>query len=271
MMNDIQENLLEIMTDVDAALRKGGVFYTMYSGTALGAARHHGFIPWDDDMDIVVKAEDLDAFKDALAKYLPEGKYYLQEPLSIDWANSFYKIKLNNSTGVERSHLHTRMHQGLFIDVFPAREYPNGKFRRKMYEFLLFCQKGVRVLSFRNYGKPRRDIIQKPITAVHRLLLRMMAGLCEKDCRYYRVDYVGEPYPILDKKIFEDALDWDFEGHQFKLIRDYDYVLTQMYGDYMTLPPEEKRVGHHNVFFDRNIDYKDWLERYFREHPDEKR
>ena len=260
LMNDIQDGLLEMLTDIDAALRKNGVQYSLDSGTAIGGVRHHGFIPWDDDADLIVKECDLERFENAI-KNLPEEKYYLQRPFSTDWSNSFYKIRLNSSTAIEESHLGTRMHQGLFVDVFVARNYPKGKFRQKIYELLLLCQRGLRRISFHNYGKPRRDGIQSLLYSMQRRVIKTMAFICEKDSPYYHLDY-GNPYPPILKKDFEECIDCDFEGTKLRLFKGYDRILTTLYGDYMTPPPEDKRVGGHLIAYERNIDYKVWLKEH---------
>lgn len=259
-MNEIQTGLLEILTDIDAALRKNGVQYSLDCGTALGCVRHRGFIPWDDDADLLVKECDLVRFEKAL-EGLPEGKYFLQRPFSIDWSNSFYKVKMNNTTAIEESHLGTRMHQGLFVDVFVARNYPKGRFRQGIYEFLLLCQRGLRRISFRNYGKPKRDGIQSLLYSAQRAVIRMMGRICEKDSPYYHLDH-GTPDPPILKEDFAECEDRDFEGCRLSLYKGYDHILTENYGDYMTPPPENERVGGHLIAYSRDVDYKVWLKEH---------
>lgn len=259
-MNDIQKGLLEIIVDIDEVLKKNNVKYSLYCGTAIGAVRHKGFIPWDDDMDIVIHESELDSFKNALND-LPPGKYFLQEPFSIDWANSFYKIKMNGTAAIEKSHIDTRMHQGLFIDVFIARRYPRGSVRKKFYDSFLFFQKAIRRASFLTYGKPILNPVQHLMHAIHKADVKMMSMVCEKDTDLCRVDYVGGNCPILKRDVFQDLIEVDFEGKPLSLISDYDRVLRLIFGDYMTPPPEKDRVGGHIVAFSMDEDYTVWLEK----------
>ncbi len=260
-MDAIQRGLLEIITDADRAFRECGIDYSLAYGSALGAVRHKGFIPWDDDMDIVILDTDEPRLREVM-EHLPEGKYFLQEPLSVDWANSFYKLKLNGSTAIEESHLDTRMHQGLFVDIFIARTCPDPGFRRRLYMALEYAQRGLRVLCFKNCGKPRRDILQRVLFWFYRRDLGMRRRLCRKTDRYVHMDEPTGAREVFERSLMESMTDLEFEGVPLRVVSDYDGYLTRVYGDYMTLPPENERVGKHIMAYDRDKDYKDWLIEY---------
>ena len=262
-INAIQEGLLEIMEDVDRAFREAGVEYTLAYGTLIGAVRHKGFIPWDDDIDIMILCSD-EKRLDEVCDHLPGGKYFLQRPFSTDWANSFYKLKLNGSTAIEESHLGTRMHQGLFIDIFVARRCPKPGIRRKMYFALEYFRRGIKLLCFRNYGKPRRDWLQGFLYWLFRCNLKMADMLCRDSDGFYHMDEPKGNHEIAPKEMMESMSDIGFEGRTFRSVTDYDSWLRITMGDYMQLPPEEERVGTHLIAYDRNLDYKDWLEEHYK-------
>lgn len=252
------------MKDVDKAFREAGVVYTLAYGTLIGAVRHKGFIPWDDDVDIIILYPDEKRLDDVMA-HLPEGKYYLQKPFSTDWANSFYKLKLNGSTAIEESHLGTRMHQGLFIDIFVARRCPKPGIRRKLFFTLEYMRRGNRLLCFTNYGKPRRDWFQRILYWMFRCNLKMADMLCRDSDGYYHLDESQEGHQIIPKDMMEDYSDIGFEDGIFQAVTDYDGWLRIIYGDYMQLPPEEERVGSHLIAYDRNMDYTEWLAHHYKD------
>ena len=256
---DVHEGLLEMMTDLDAVLRKNGVNYSLMYGTAIGAVRHKGFIPWDDDLDIVILDDQRELFEESL-KDLPEGKYFLQKPLTQDWPNAFYKFRLNNSTAIEEAHLRARYHQGLFIDVFLARRCPAPGLKRRLYLAIEVAQRGVRIASFVTIGRRWLNWLQWILFWMYRGGTRIMRFLASKNEDYLYFDEPTGCREIFPRKLVEDTMDIEFEGRTFRLVRDYDTILTYSFGDYMTPPPEEERkVKQHLIAYDRNRDYRDWF------------
>ncbi len=257
-MNEIQEALLEMMVDIDAVMRKHDVDYFMSDGTVLGAVRHKGFIPWDDDADLIIKRKDVKGFLGAMEELEASGKYYLQRPLSTDWPYLFYKVRLNGSTAIEDKFVNTRVHQGLFIDVFVLEAYPNSGFRRKLYEGMMLGVRGFQGLCDGRMGKRWFNPILWMMKRFVSLMNRMMDMVCEKDNRWCCVR-ISNSYGFFNIEDFEETVDMEYEGHMFKAMNGYDGYLKVCYGDYMTPPPEDKRVGEHLTFFDRNLDYREWL------------
>ena len=256
-MNEVQENLLRMMVDLDRVLREHKVYYALEYGTALGAVRHKGFIPWDDDLDVAIRREDVDRFREAV-KDLPKGEYYLQEPLSIDWMNQFFKLRKNGTTAIEPDHLNTRMHQGLFIDVFILEKYPDSRFRRLLYNTVMTTEHILQTISFKTYGKPGLDWLQKLFVKSVNLTDKLLDMLPEDHTEYltYRL---GAFKILIRSRYAEGTTEVEFEGHTFSTFRDIPDRLTDYYGDYMELPPEDQRVGDHLSVFRADMDYKDWL------------
>ena len=257
-MNDVQSAILEMMIDFDAVMRKHGVDYSISDGTALGAVRHKGFIPWDDDADLSVLRKDVPKFLEAMEDLESSGKYFLQRPLSIDWPYVFYKVRLNNSTAIEDKFVNTRMHQGLFIDIFIADPYPNSKIRRGVHGMLMFIQHCFQTICDYRMGKRWFDPILKIVGISVKVLNKMMDMVVEKDYRWYcnrNTNY----HRVFYREDMDETIETEFEGHSFRMMKGYDRYLKELYGDYMTPPPEDQRYGEHLSFFDKEMDYKDWL------------
>lgn len=240
----IQSYLLEMLVDVDKVMRESNVPYSLDGGTALGAIRHKGFIPWDDDVDIMIFDRDEEAFLKAVDK-LPKGKYSLIRPFSLDWPFTFYKIKLNGTEAIEVDQGSARIHRGLSIDVFVYKDFPMSSVRKRLYYLFMFFNRAIERMYRLCYGKKWKDPFQTILRTVLKANYRIVGMTAEKDTKKTLCYVSFLPKNIeYDKDKINDTIDVDFEGHKFKLFADYDYYLSTFYGDYMQLPPEDKRKRH---------------------------
>ena len=120
-MNAHQKLLLEMLKDLDAVCRRHGIPYQLFSGTALGAVRHQGFIPWDDDLDIVMLRRDYERFFTEASGDFDEKLYFVQREFTEHWPMQFSKLRRNGTTCMEKYHpKDPKMHQGVYIDIFPC-------------------------------------------------------------------------------------------------------------------------------------------------------
>lgn len=257
-MNEIQTVLLDMMIDVDKKLHSENIFYYLDSGNALGAVRHKGFIPWDDDIDICILRKDVKRFVKAIKSM--DG-YYLQEPYSIDWPYLFYKIRKNNTTAIEKTWVDTRMHQGLFIDVMVMEDYPNSKTARRLYDWIVGKLVVLGDLT-RDHSPSKRDIIFSTVSIVSKILNVVLDVISLGDCDYVTQRTFFKSTNTYCKKYINNTYYADYETYQLPLPSGNDELLKMKYGDYMKLPPENKRVGPHLIFFSKDIDYREYLSKF---------
>lgn len=232
---DIDEKhkiLLEIMLDIDRFCRENNVLYTISAGTMLGAVRHGGFIPWDDDADLFMLREDFDRF---LKIYRSDRFHLLHKTDSKDeyMASGFIKIS-DPETFVDSRR--TRSKFGVSVDIFPLDAVPvNPKEQREFMH---------KVMSAHNrlHHRQLRDIVSIIKSYRHstqwwwdRVYQLTHSGRYDDSPMVAQVIGTDNYRTILDKKCFDNLIDYDFEGHKFLGIANAHEYLTMLYGaDYMT-------------------------------------
>jgi len=255
-MDRLQNMLLDILLDVDEILTKHGIPYYLFFGTALGAVRHNGFIPWDDDIDICIHKEDEQRFVEALAD-LDTETYFLQKRRTGTWHEDFYKVRKNGTTFIEYAFLGLDIHQGAFIDIFVLDSIPEKGIRKHMYNAAMWAYLKAQGSYYMTAGYP---VLEKISLFFERNLYKFMDIFCNvpgspvisvrkgKRRRVWKRDSFGEPKLC------------DFEGHSLPIPNDPDAVLTEDFGDYMTLPPENERIHGHTAvsFVDLDKDYTEY-------------
>lgn len=250
---------IELLKAFLEVCRKLNLRYYLVGGTLLGAVRHQGFIPWDDDIDLAMPREDYEVFLREGQKYLPE--YYFLQSLYSEPAYhlNFAKIRDSRTTFVEYAVRNRNINHGVFIDVFPLDAYPEEeKARAAMDRF-------QQVFKYR-----LRSEVEIPEASRHgavtELGLRAVSGLTKLRYPSYRkalevrermhknasggtvwANYCGAwgKKEIMPADWYAEGVSLTFEGLTVMGPKHYDKWLTQVYGDYMQLPPVEKRVGHH--------------------------
>lgn len=237
-----QERMLELLCEIDRICKKHGIRYWLSSGTLIGAVRHGGFIPWDDDLDIEMMREDYDRLMDILPTELP-STMALQNHRTDHTYFFFYAKVRDRRSLLSEGNNYDRMwkEQGIYIDIFPLEYQPisihkiSEKTAGHMYKIWRTCTDdnlGIRKVM-RLFHFNRRFVFP---------LLRLLCSISGTDVI---TSGMGIPYhnPRFAKDIFPLAT-LKFEGREFPVPHNYDHMLRLMYGDYMHLPPEERITTH---------------------------
>lgn len=266
-INELQKIQLSMLKDFDAVCQKHRISYQLFSGTALGAVRHKGFIPWDDDIDVVMLREDYERFFNSASKELDSNKYYVQREFSEHWPMFFSKLRLNGTTYIEKYHSHdARIHQGIYIDIFPSDNLSDSRLMQKLQ---YIASKIVIAKSLYARGYETNSTVKKCFMQFCRILpTEPFKRLCirRNDSSSLKVHTFfggGKKFErsIFLREWFEQSVKMRFEDSEFPVSAHYDEMLRVMYGDYMIMPTLEQRVcKRHAAIVDINKPYTFHLE-----------
>lgn len=268
-IRDVQGKILEVMKYIDRVCRKNGIDYFIMGGTALGAVRHGGFIPWDDDLDIFMTPQEYEKFKAAMATD-SDPKFVLQEWRTVKNYLEYAKVRMNGTTFIEESLKDRRdLHQGIYVDIMMLHKVPQSSFIQK---WVYYESKFVTLyaLSQRNW-KPKSKGQAIVLGLLKVLPCQMIAKVCYK--RIYKYDGMTDGYSycywitpakfhqgLFSRDFFEEPIDVPFEDAKLygsKHIKEY---LSYRYGDYMKLPSEAaQKAAVHAKIYDTEKDYKEYL------------
>lgn len=261
----VQDIQLEILLEFDRICKKNNIKYCLFAGTLLGAIRHNGFIPWDDDVDVCMLREEYEKFLIACKKDLSDG-YFLQDyNTDKNYPHQFAKLRKNNTLYVEERLSDLEIHHGIFIDIFPFDNIEpdklTGKIQRNLLNILRIinsCRSKALIYSTKNNLKKYLRVciyyVVKlfPKNIMDKLITKIACIFNDKETELVGELSISTSKDLynrfsLKKSVFYDTIEWEFEGYKFPVPREYDYVLTKNYGDYMTPPPPEKQKPHHYV------------------------
>ena len=263
----VHEANLKLLKEIDRICRKYRIQYMLDSGTLLGAVRHKGFIPWDDDADVVFTRPNYEKFLKVAERELPKGMTLLR-PQDIRGGRVFYDFNtriLYDNSRVHEDNAQMRFYEGklnhLWVDLFVLDRLPEGKFGAFFAKFLQKVVYGMAIghrdqIDFSKYSladKVRVGVLSTVGKLIPMpFLIKLQTVLAAKDWkkkpdkRYYsnyQPDYL---YVTLDADWCEETVDLEFEDTVLMAPKGYDHVLTWIYGDYMKLPPKEKQVPAHS-------------------------
>lgn len=256
-LEKMKEIELQMLVEFIKICKHHDLRYFLLGGTALGAVRHKGFIPWDDDIDVGMPREDYMKFLKAAETELPAPLFLQHAGTDPFYAANFAKIRNSETTFIEQTVQNFPINHGVYIDVFPLDGTSDHPRMRKLWFKLL---RWINIpLSSIYYLPEQEGRWQRRLSHILYKLIpgdyTMLRGWREKImCRYPYQDaevianYCGAwgMKEVMPRSVFGRGVVGSFDGVDVILPEDWDQYLTRLYGDYMTPPPPEKRVSHHN-------------------------
>ena len=261
---------LKILDKITEICNKHNLKYYLAFGSALGAIRHSGFIPWDDDIDIQMPLDDLIKFKEICKKEL-SSEFYVQDKLTDKYYYNYWtKIGLENTTWMPKARL-VNCKYGICVDIFPifkSKDTEEDKKRIEKYtKVMLRTTAKYYVINNKEYSFGKR--------LVHRLIPRFINNMMHRYA-LNKLNIKGDDYDSLvvtsmdnnrniyfKKDIIIGNKKLEFEKRKLFVPNDIDAYLKVFYGDYMKLPPKNKRYGHdtgNDIIYDFDKSYKEYME-----------
>lgn len=271
-IKEIQKKLLEILLYFKDFCQKCHLGFVLAGGTCLGAVRHKGFIPWDDDVDVFMLREDYEKLQRLWHKYADTSRYEcVRSNEHINIHHTATEIKDCNTTFINKHSVDLDINQGLMIDVIPLDGVADKPFSRglQMADAMMYCCFNFQRLP-EHKGKLTYYATKCAMSVVRsqRLRYRIWKRAEKRLSRFNVKDHnlvasFGEGVHIMQQRFPKEWFlnpGWAvFEGHQMPVPADTDQYLKISYGDYMQLPPEEERVFRHDtVFIDLEHSYKQY-------------
>ena len=275
-LHTLQDVLLSILTDINSICMENNINYTVCGGTCLGAIRHEGFIPWDDDIDIFIAKTEFTKFIEALEKTCPE-KYHIEIPTkTANYELAFPRIRLNETIFRTRDDLHKQAANcGVYVDIFYLENAPDNAILRKLHCALsMFCGLGYSCRRFKENAEDYLKLVKDNQEVYKTFKKKAFLGklfsfwsvekwvsawdkvnsLCKNEnskficCPVGRKHYSGETY---HRDAFFPTVEKKFENISVPVPKCYDVYLNKLYGNtYMQLPEEEDREVHVVYEFD---------------------
>lgn len=262
---------MDMLMKFDSVCKKYGLKYFLAYGSLLGAIRHHGIVPWDDDMDVYMLREDYD--KLMKLDYEFSSPYFLQTVESDPgYFFTYAKLRNSNTTCVTTQFRYQKINWGQNFDIFPLDnfEIDNGE---SIYKRI--AELGTDLSNYMRSSNPNPDSayeIERIKAYSGRNPLDIYKEVQDIALKYKNVDtkYVscsstylyGFKKGVFYKEDFSRAIEWEVEGFKFWVPCGYDRILKTVYGNYLEFPPIEKRgCWHSNIYYDPDLSYKEYLKK----------
>ena len=256
-LNDLQDRIYKIFVEFDRICRKHDIKYSMEGGTLLGAVKYKDFVPWDDDIDVIMLREEYNRFLKIAPSELPK-QYFLQSYKNVpEFPLNYAKICDNDTLIYEYSYSHiANMNHGVFIDIFPIDNVVTSKLKNQLHVVGLLTSARKTKLKI-NFGKTK--FVKRLIYGiVSKLPMKKLCSWIEKSCsKYndrktewrYEVCNSNKKFSPLPYEFYEELTELEFRDGKYYAIKEYDKFLRSRFGDnYMNeLPDESVRKPSHNT------------------------
>ena len=261
---------LDLLLEIDRVCQKYGLRYYLFWGSLLGAIRHNGFVPWDDDTDVVMPRNDYEQ----LLMHSEEFKspYFLQTPFSDPtYYYAHAKLRNSNTSAIDAPFLYQGFNMGIFVDIMPIDKIDENNRSRELFNLIssinmqnsIAMRIGNPFLSERDKERVRQYKGGDPLARynkLQKLSVRDKESNSDKLCVFAATTY-GYDRDVFFEEDFYESIEWGFLGYSFPIPKGYDRILRIAYGNYLEFPPVEKRgQWHGNVSFFPDNPYPEMVE-----------
>lgn len=257
----------EILDVIHQICTEHGLRYSLAYGTLIGAMRHKGFIPWDDDIDLMMPREDYEKLLAIWNQAAPKGYLLQNTRTDSDFTQNFTKIRKDHTTFLQsEDECSKQYHKGIFVDIFPGDHVPAGKIGQKMQYIAcavnLLYSRGHASGSGGMIGKIEKILLKAPkekhSVRRERAEKKIRSWNGNQSLQYVFPSTIGSSRKYYPANLFERMKTIEFNGKRYMCVADADAALRVEYGDYMQLPPEKDRVWkHHPILIDFEHNYEE--------------
>ncbi len=253
--------MYDILMEVDRICKKNNIKYTLAYGTLLGAIRHKGFIPWDDDIDIAFLRSEYEKFLKCCETDLSDEYRIVNAETENGNPNIFHKIKIKGTTYIENISKNNVEYKEIFLDILPIDNSPRNRLVAYLHNVKVFLY--YRLLSlkcgndFSSTKNGLKRVFNNVLLAFSKFyskdkliakLKRMITKYNNRETGYVYCAFDGiNLVSRFEKKLFLNYTTKKFEDDSFSVIKDYDICLKSIYGNYKELPPVDKRTSEHQI------------------------
>lgn len=261
----LQLRILKILQAIDSVCKEHDLRYYLWAGTMLGAVRHKGFIPWDDDLDIAMPRKDYEILMQHAKEWIPQPYEAKCAEIDPTYSGAFAKVIDSSTTLIEREHYNYLA--GIYIDIFPLDGMPKSHVLQmwQMTKYKAYCK-----LIYFYHRDPFKHghgpscwiplTVKKLFThdGLHKSVRKVMMRYSYDDSKYV-IDYDDKNLRgLMQKDIINPPALVRFEDGMFSGVAQPDIYLTKKYGDYMTIPSGDHQRQHNFFYLDYNTPYKEY-------------